>query len=77
MADGVDVDIIDGTAHIDFVEPGTRDTYLAKLIELGGPNAVTVDTGGTHRTYIVAEDIAEAAGLVDKAKPKRSTRKSK
>lgn len=75
MASGVDVDIVDGVAYIEFADPAVKHAYLPKLLEAGGPQGVKLDTGGTRRTYIVSEDTAKAAGLVDK--PKASTRRSR
>lgn len=70
MAEGVDVDIVDGIAELTFHDAQIKGEALAKLIELGGPHAVAVDTGGTKRSYKVSEELAAKAGLIDK--PKRS-----
>ena len=73
MAKGVEVEITDGIAEIAFVDPSKRGPALSKLIEIGGPDAVHADTGGTRRTYITAESFAVKAGLVDKRRaPRRS-----
>jgi len=66
MAKGVDVTIVDGKARIEFTDKAAKDAALPKLLDAGGPNAVTLDTGGTRRTYIVDEAVAMKAGLVDK-----------
>jgi hypothetical protein len=66
MAKGVDVTIVDGKARIEFTDKAAKDAALPKLLDAGGPNAVTLDTGGTRRTYIVDEAVAVKAGLVDK-----------
>jgi hypothetical protein len=75
MANGVDVDIVDGRATLTFASASVRDATLVKLLELGGPTAVTVDTGGLRRSYVVTEDLAYKADLVDKPK-RRASRKS-
>lgn len=74
MADGVDVDIVDGVAYVEFADTAIKNAFLPKLLDAGGPQGVKVDTGGTRRTYIVSEETAKTAGLVDKPK---STRKTK
>lgn len=75
MAKGVSVDIADGVATLAFSDAQTRGEALAKLLDLGGPNAVRKDTGGTQATYIVSEELATEAGLVDKRR--RASSKAK
>lgn len=70
MAQGVDVDIVDGQAIIGFTDSATKAEHLRKLLDIAGPTGVKVDTGGTRRTYLVSEDVASEAGLIDK--PKRT-----
>lgn len=70
MAHGVDVDVVDGQAIIGFADSAVKAEHLSKLIAIAGPTGVKVDTGGTRRTYLVSEDVASEAGLIDK--PKRT-----
>ena len=71
MATGVDVDIVDGQARIEFADKATKDKYLAKLLDAADdPRDISLDTGGTKRTYIVSEDVAVKAGLVSRRKAK-------
>jgi hypothetical protein len=71
MAEGVEVDIADGVAALTFIDHQVRGEALTKLHELGGADAVKIDTGGTRRKYIVSEALATEAGLVDKPRRRR------
>lgn len=72
--EGVQVEVEDGFARIEFLDPAKRGTTVAKLLEVGGPGLIDVDTrSGRRKIYRVPESIAEQAGLIDD-KPKKVTR---
>ena len=77
---GIQIEIADGFARIEFLDPSKRGDTLAALLDAGGPELMDVDTSGVRRTYIVPESIAVQAGLLggDPAPPrKRAPRKPK
>jgi hypothetical protein len=76
MAHGIEVDIQDGIAELAFADHTVRGQALTALHEVGGPDCVVVDSGGTRRTYVVPESIAADAGLIDKPS-KASSRRAK
>jgi hypothetical protein len=65
MAHGVIVTVEDGFAELDFTDPRLKATSLGVLLEIGGPESIDINTGGTRRTYIVPEGNAREAGLLD------------
>ncbi len=65
MPYGVNVIVEDGFATLEFTDPRLKATSLAVLLDIGGPETIGVDTGGTRRTYIVPEGNAREAGLLD------------
>lgn len=61
---GIQVEVADGFARIEFLDKELRGATLTKLLEAGGPGLIDVDTSGTRKTYIVPESIARDAGLI-------------
>jgi hypothetical protein len=81
MAEGILAEVEDGFARIQFLDKSKVGPSLARLIELGGPELIDIDTRSNPRkTYIVPESIAQEAGLLEAAPTppvRRSTRKTK
>lgn len=89
MPEGISVVTADGFATIEFLDSGKdrRGEVVAKLIEAGGTANIKIDTGGSRRSYIVPEAVAEKAGLLadtqtappvpPPARPVKSARTSK
>lgn len=75
MPAGIEVETEDGFATITFLDRSLRGRALAKLLDLGGPELIDVDTSGTHRRYRVPESIAADAGLIDAPAPAKAPRK--
>jgi len=74
MAEGIEVEIQDGFAHIQFLDPSKRGDALTKLLDQVGPGLIDVDTRSNPRkTYIVPEGVARDAGLLDEAEPAPET----
>lgn len=70
MPAGIEVEIDNGFATLDFVNKSLRGPALAKLIEEGGPGVVeTITREGPRRKYRVPEGNAAAAGLIDGSTP--------
>jgi hypothetical protein len=70
MAEGIQVEVTDGFAHIQFLDREKAGPAITKLLELGGPGLLDVDTrSNSRKTYIVPESIARDAGLLDEAAP--------
>ena len=68
MAEGILAEVENGFARIQFLDASKRGPALAKLIELGGPELIDIDTRSNPRkTYIVPESIAAEAGLLEDA----------
>lgn len=66
MAEGIEVEVIDGFAHIQFLTREAKGNGLAALLEAVGPGVIDVDTRSNPRkTYIVPEGTAAEAGLID------------
>jgi hypothetical protein len=66
MAEGIEVEVRDGFAHIQFLDREKAGPAIAKLLELGGPELIDIDTRSNPRkTYIVPEGTARDAGLLD------------
>ena len=66
MAEGIHAEVTDGFAHIQFLDREKAGPAITKLLELGGPGLLDVDTRSNPRkTYIVPESIARDAGLLD------------
>jgi hypothetical protein len=65
MPYGVNVIVEDGFATLEFTDPRLKATSLGVLLEIGGPETIDIDTGGTCRTYRVPEGNAREAGLLD------------
>jgi hypothetical protein len=63
MPRGVDVELDNGTALIDFTDPSLRGPTLGRLKLLGA--RVGVDTSGRRKRYRVSEGAAVAVGVVD------------
>lgn len=67
MPAGVAVEVADGFATIDFVDPTKRGVGLAALIAVGGSEVIEKLTrSGPRVLYRVPEGNARAAGLLDK-----------
>ena len=68
MPAGVEVLIQgDGFVVIDFVDASKRGVGIAKLLEVGGPEAVEkLSRSGPRVRYRVSEKVARAARLLDK-----------
>lgn len=70
MAEGILVEVQDGFAHIQFIDRTKVGPALTKLLELGGPEMIDIDTRSNPRkTYIVPEGMAMEAGLLDDSRP--------
>lgn len=68
MPKGVEVEVGDGFATVDFVDRALKGPALARLHRIGGPDTVEVLTReGPRRKYRVPEGNARAAGLIDGA----------
>ena len=67
MPQGIDVQVEDGFAIIDFVDRAKRGPALARLLEVGGPEFVEKLTRGygPRAVYRTPEGNARAAGLLD------------
>jgi hypothetical protein len=72
MPKGVDVFLAGGVAVIEFADPAARGPGLAALLKAGGPSGVRKSTAGVRPAYIVAEEVARAAGLLDDPTPVRA-----
>lgn len=74
MAEGIEVEVRDGFAHIQFLVREKAGPAIAKLLELGGPELIDIDTRSNPRkTYIVPEGTARDAGLLDDSEPETET----
>lgn len=62
---GIQVEVADGFARIEFLNPDLRGTTLTQLIRIGGKLGVRPDTGGLRKGYTVREEVARAVGLID------------
>lgn len=70
MTEGILVEIQDGFAHIQFLDKAKAGPSLARLLELGGPELIDIDTRSNPRkTYVVPEGMAKDAGLLDDTQP--------
>lgn len=70
MAEGILAEVQDGFAHIQFLDKAKVGPSIAKLLEIGGPELIDVDTRSNPRkTYIVPEGMAKEAGLLDDSEP--------
>lgn len=68
MPAGVDVIVDGGVATIDFVDRSLLGPGLAKLLSVAPAELVHKRTrGGPRPTYVVPEEYARAAGLLDDA----------
>lgn len=66
MAEGIQVEVEGGFARIQFLDPSQRGPAVSRLLELGGPEMIDVDTrSGPRKIYIVPEGMAQEAGLLD------------
>lgn len=69
MPDGVEVIVEDGFATVT-PEPAERGRVLAALLAaVDEPSQIRTDTGGRRRAYVVLEQDARKAGLLDQRKP--------
>ncbi|ADD81121.1 gp16 [Rhodococcus phage ReqiPine5] len=66
MPRGVTVVVTNGVAHIT-PEPHNRGEIARKLTAI--TNLIEIDTSGSRKAYIVTEEIAREAGLLDELKP--------
>lgn len=73
---GISVEVEDGFARVSFIDRSLRGSTLTKLLEVGGPGLIDVDTSGSRKVYIVPESIAVQAGLIDAPPKKKVTRSS-
>ncbi|ADX31937.1 hypothetical protein TPA2_gp23 [Tsukamurella phage TPA2] len=70
MPAGIEVEVDNGFATLDFVNKSLRGPALAKLIEQGGGEIVeTITREGPRRKYRVPLGNAQAAGLIDGSTP--------
>lgn len=70
MPAGIVATIDNGFATLDFVDKTLKGRALARLIEIGGPRSIDIDThSGRRYLYRVAEGNAREAGLLDGAPP--------
>lgn len=76
MPEGISAAVEDGFATIEFLDLTLAGPALARLLEVGGPELIDVDTGGARRSYIVPESIARDAGLIDGVAGKRASRRA-
>ena len=68
MPAGIHVEIDGPDAHVQFVDGSLRGPALARLIAVGGPDSIEVNTRTGPRTiYTVPEGNAREAGLLDGA----------
>lgn len=82
MPQGIEIVTEDGFSTLTFLDKAQRGPALKKLLDIGGPELIDVDTSGTHKSYVVPESIAIEAGLIDtpsesaKAAPKAEVKKA-
>jgi hypothetical protein len=70
MPAGIIATIEDGFATLDFVDKTLKGNALQRLIDIGGPRSIDIDThSGRRYLYRVAEGNAREAGLLDGALP--------
>lgn len=70
MPAGVEVEVSDGFATIEFTELELRGPALARLHVIGGPESISVDTrSGSRVRFTVPEGNAREAGLIDTPAP--------
>ncbi|MBF6070148.1 hypothetical protein [Nocardia farcinica] len=75
MNEGIAIEVQDGAARIEFLDGSLRGETLARLLEVGGPHAIRVETrGGDRKGYIVPEHVAVSAGLLT---PPKTSRRAK
>ncbi|UPK64911.1 hypothetical protein MYP14_06045 [Rhodococcus pyridinivorans] len=75
MPTGVEVIVEDGFATVT-PEPAERGRVLSALLAaVDEPSQVRTDTGGRRRSYVVLEQDARKAGLLDKPKTTRKSTK--
>ena len=68
MAEGIYAEVADGFARIQFMDKSLVGDGLARLLAIGGPGLIEVDTRtGARKIYIVPESIAQDAGLLEAA----------
>lgn len=73
MAEGIQVEIIDGFAHVQFLDREKAGPALDTLIKIGGPELIDIDTrSNSRKTYIVPEGVAKDAGLLDDSEPEQT-----
>jgi hypothetical protein len=73
MTEGISVEVENGSARIEFLDGSLRGETLARLLEVGGPQAIRPETrGGDRKSYIVPEHVAMSAGLITPPKPRRA-----
>lgn len=66
MPAGIAVTVVDGFATVDFLDPSLKPGALSRLLDIGGPASIELDTrSGPRRLYTVPEGNARAAGLLD------------
>lgn len=71
MPAGVDVILEDGFATV-IPTPGLRGAVLSSLLAaVDHPSLIRTDTSGPRRAYVVLEEDARKAGLIDTPKPTR------
>lgn len=73
MPAGIGVEIEDGFATVDFINPALRGPALARIIALFGSEVIeTLTRTGPRRLYRIPEGNAREVGLIDK--PRRSAK---
>ncbi len=59
---GYSVEVDGDRAEITVLDPAVRGEVMRKLTEATAD--IKIDTGGTHRSYLVSADDAKKAGLL-------------
>src|SRR5687767_9790581 len=72
MPEGIEVEVEDGFARIQFADPAKKGEALRALLDVGGPGLIDTDSrAGRRRIYIVPESVARDVGLLDEpSRPK-------
>lgn len=66
MPDGIHVDLDDGVATVEFLDPALRGPALGVLLGIGGAASIkTITREGPRVKYRVSEELARQAGLLD------------
>jgi hypothetical protein len=85
MAEGIQIEVTDGLARLEFLDPSKKGNTLRQLLDVAGPGMIEIDSrSGPRRAYIVPESFVQQIGLLhapkkdeDKPAAKRTTRSTK